>query len=44
MSGNRVMIRIIVSEYFVFSTNTQEIFYYHCEECLKNYPSNIELQ
>jgi len=26
MSGNRVMIRIITSEHFVFDTNTEEIF------------------
>ena len=34
MPGNRVTIRIIISEYFVFATNTQEIFYYHCEDFL----------
>ena len=44
MSGNRVTIRIITSEHFVFDTNTQEIFYYHCEDCLKYYRSNVELK
>ena len=44
MPGNGVMIRIIISEHFVFVTNTQEIFYYHCVECLKYYRSNVQLK
>ena len=44
MSGNRVMIRIIISEHFVFAANTKVIFYYHCEDCLKYYGSNVEVQ
>jgi len=44
MPGNRVMIRIIISEHFVFATNTQELFYYHCEDCLKYYRSSVQLK
>jgi len=44
MSGNWDMIKIIIVEHFVFATNTQEIFYYHCEDCVKYYRSNVELK
>jgi len=44
MSGNWDMIRVIMNEYFVFATNKQKIFYYHCEDCLKYYRSNVELK
>ena len=38
------MIRIIISEHFVFAANTQGNFCYHCEDCLKYCRSNVELQ
>jgi len=44
MPGNRVMIRIIISEHFVFATNTEDIFYYLCEDCLEYYRSNVQLK
>jgi len=44
MPGNRVIIRIIISEHFVFATNTQEIFYYLCEDCLKYYRCSVQLK
>jgi hypothetical protein len=31
-------------EHFVFRTNTQELFYNICDDCLKYYRSNVELK
>ena len=44
MPGNRVMIRIIISEHFEFATNTQEVYNFQCGDCLKYYRSNVQLK